>query len=157
MSSETNKSSDTGSGKTINIFGGQIGALKNQDQISHSNSVPPMPQEIPDSNTHTNGSNNHVAPRDYQEMLASASDDVSKQLHSLLTQIKHAADDFADIEAIVSAADDAVQEATAAHPDLKRIASHTETLKQAAENRLGIAAPIARMALAMVRLLELNF
>jgi|GEM_PF-3905192 len=157
MSSETNKSSDTGSGKTINIFGGQIGALKNQDPLSHSNSVPAMPQEIADSNTHTNSSNNHVAPRDYQEMIVSASDDVRKQLVALLAQIKVAADDFADIEAIVLAAEDAVQEVNASHPDLKRIASHTETLKQAAENRLSIAAPIARMALAMVRLLELNF
>ena len=151
MSSETNKSSDTGSGKTINIFDGQTGALKNQNQHSSPlNSGTPAPEQNANSNT-------HVDARDYQETIASASDELRKQLHALLAQIKHIADDFADIELIVLAAEEAVQEATAVHPDVKRIASSTETLKQAAENALGIAALIATLALAMVRLLEDNF
>ena len=151
MSSQTNKSSDTGSGKTINILGGQLGALKNQNQqISHFNSVPSAPQEAP-------GSNNHVADRDYQETMLYVSDEFATQLQALLTQIKEAAEDFAGIETIVLAADDAVQEATAAQPDVKRIASRTETLKQAAKNGLDIAAPIGRIALEIVRLLEENF
>lgn len=151
MSSETNKSSDTGSGKTINLFGGQLGTLKNQSPKVDFNSTPYSSDQA------AQDSNHHVAARAYQETIAYGTQALHKQLHILLAKIKELADDFADIEAIVVAAEEAVQEATAAHPDLKRIAACIEALKQAAENRVGIAAPIAKMALDMVRLLEESF
>jgi hypothetical protein len=150
MSSETNKSSDTGSGKTINILRGQNGAPENQSPINNFNSA----SHISPQTTH--GSNNHVIARDYQETNTAISDQVIKQLQALLKTLKDIAEDYADTE-VVQAAEDAIEEAVTTQPDVKRVASLTETLKQAAENIRETAAPVAYTALSIVHVLEQNF
>jgi hypothetical protein len=150
MSSETNKSTDTGSGKTVNNFGGQIGADENQGAVNNLNSASRISRQTPQ------GSNSHVAARDYQQTSTSISDEVRQQLQALVAKLKDIADDYPET-GVVTAAEDAVREAIAEQPDVKRVAALTETLKQAAENILDMAAPVAQHALSIVQLLEQNF
>src|SRR5688500_124864 len=98
MSSETNKSSDTGSGKTINLFGGQIGTQANQSQQnSNFNSTPRISHQT------TEGSNSHAAARDYQETSTPVSDELRKQLHTLFAELKDVADDYPETNVVSSA------------------------------------------------------
>jgi hypothetical protein len=150
MSSETNKSSDTSSGKTINILGGQMGATEHQNQARNFNSASHIPPRT------TQGSNSHVTARDYQETDMSLSEANRQQLEALLIQLSEIADDYPDI-GVRELAYEAVQEAIVAKPDVKQVAIYTETLKQAAENVRSIAGPVTILALSIVRLLEENF
>jgi len=81
---------------------------------------------------------------------------VIRQLQALLKTLKDLAEDYADTD-VVQAAENAVEEAVIAQPDVKRVAGLTEILKQAAENIREIAAPVAYTALAIVHVLEQNF
>lgn len=150
MSSETNKSFDTGCGKTINILGGQIGTQANEHSLNNFNSASRIIHET------TQGSNSHVIAHDYQDIRLSVSDELRQKLEILLSQLQVLSDDYPSME-LVARAEEAVHAALSSHPDVKQIAILTETLKQDAGNISTSAAPLAKAALAIVHLLEQHF